>query len=156
MPYHTGFPYVDGEISIGAPAVEQIRQAEMDEEVRGSVEHYLATAPVTDGEYYFCIFAGETPVGQMLLHDINWSTGESLIGYALFRPAWRGRGIGTRALRLLQQFVVAQTALTRLFIITSVDNHASQALARKCGFQWIGSAREDPETLVVFEWVVPR
>jgi RimJ/RimL family protein N-acetyltransferase len=156
MPYHTGLPYADGEISIGAPNAEQIRRSAIDEDVRGAVEHYLATAPHTIGEYYFCIFEGETPVGQMLLHDINPSTGESLIGYCLFRPELRGRGIGTRALRLLQQFVVAQTALTRLIIITGLDNYASQAIARKCDFQCIGGAWEDPERLLVFEWLVPK
>jgi ribosomal-protein-alanine N-acetyltransferase len=156
MPYHTGLPYVDGDISIGAPDVEQIRSSAIDDDVRGAVEHYLATAPLTPGEYYFCIFAGETPVGQILLHDINWATGESLIGYCLFRPALRGRGIGRRALRLLQRFVVEQTALTRLIIITDSENHASQAIARKCGFQYIGGAREDPEQLLVFEWRIAR
>jgi RimJ/RimL family protein N-acetyltransferase len=64
----------------------------------------------------------------------------------------RGRGIGTRALRLLQQYVTAYTALKRLVIITDIRNQASQVIARKCGFQFTGGAWEDPEQLMVFEW----
>jgi RimJ/RimL family protein N-acetyltransferase len=152
MTFHAGQAYRDGAISIGAPDVDLIRHTPIAEDVAGTVAHYLATAPHEPDIYYFCIFEDQTPVGQMLLHDINWETGESLIGYCLFEPDHRGRGIGTKALRLLQQYVVEQTDLTRLVIITSSDNVASQTIARKCGFQFIGGAWEDPEKLMVFEW----
>jgi RimJ/RimL family protein N-acetyltransferase len=156
MAFHTGSPYTDGSISIGPPDVERIRRAPLAEDVAGDVAHYLATAPYEPSLYYFCVYAGQIPVGQIVLHDINLATGESLIGYCLFAPHLRGRGIGTRALRLLQQYVVEQTTLTRLVIITSTDNLASQTIARKCGFAFTGGAWEDPENLLVFAWEVVR
>lgn len=155
MPFHYGPPYQDGAISIGAPAVERILQCDIAEDVRGDVEHYLACAPADPTIHYFSIYQEEVPVGQIVLHDINHETGESLVGYCLFTPAWRGRGIGTRALRLLQRYVIEQTNLTHLVIITGVDNLPSQRIAQKCGFVFSGGAREEPEQLVVYEWRVP-
>lgn len=156
MPYHHGAPYQDGALWIGAPAVERILQSDIAEDVRGDVEHYLACAPADPAIYYFTIYHDETPVGQIVLHDINHETGESLVGYALFTPAWRGRGIGARALRLLRRYVTEQTRLTHLVIITGVDNLPSQRIAQKCGFLFTGGAQEEPEQLVVYEWWVAR
>jgi RimJ/RimL family protein N-acetyltransferase len=156
MPYYAGPAYADGEILIGAPAVESILAQPIAEDVDGDVGCYLSTARNATNELYFCIYQDEVPIGQIVLHDMNLATGESLIGYCLFRPELRGRGIGTRALRLLQQHVVAETNLTHLVVITSSENIASQTIARKCGFEFAGGAWEDPEQLLVFEWVVNR
>jgi RimJ/RimL family protein N-acetyltransferase len=156
MALHAGQSYRAGTISIGAPDVDLMRRTPSAADVAGDVAHYLATAPDDPHLYYFCIYEQQTPVGQIVLHDINLETGESLIGYCLFEPRLRGRGIGTQALRLLQQYVVEQTELTHLVIITSKDNLASQTIARKCGFRFTGGAWEDPENLMVFEWAVQR
>jgi RimJ/RimL family protein N-acetyltransferase len=156
MPFYHGPPYQDGAIRIGTPDVARILQSDIAGDVRGDVEHYLACAPAEPTLYYFSIYQEETPVGQIVLHDINHETGESLVGYCLFTPAWRGRGIGTRALRLLQRYVTELTGLTHLVIITGVDNLPSQHIAQKCGFLFAGGAREDPEQLVVYEWRVQR
>jgi RimJ/RimL family protein N-acetyltransferase len=148
--------YCDHDICIGAPHVEQLRTLPKASDVEDSVIFYLHAAPTRPDIYYFCIYHHALPVGQIMLHDINTQTGESLIGYHLFHSDYRGQGIGTAALTLLQAHVHATTALTRLIIITSRDNTASQRLATKCGFHVIGPAREDPEHLIVFAWDVPR
>jgi hypothetical protein len=106
MSFYTGQPYCAGTVCIGAPVVEQILVTPIAPDVVGDVRHYLASSPTAHDELYFCIYEEGAPVGQIVLHDINWATGESLIGYCLFRPELRGRGVGTLALRLLQQFVV--------------------------------------------------
>jgi RimJ/RimL family protein N-acetyltransferase len=152
MSFYQGQSYYHHSISLASPQVELILNTQIADDVAGAVQHYLASAPATEQEIYFCIYEELTPVGQIVLHDINWESGESLIGYCLFRPELRGRGIGSIALRLLQRFVVEQTRLTRLVIITGVENHASQAIAHKCGFEYVGGAWEDPESLLVFEW----
>ena len=154
MPYYIGPAYRAGAISLAAPDVEQVLAASIHEDVRGEVEHYLASAAQAEDELYFCIYLDEQPVGQILLHNIDWAKGESLIGYALFEPARRGRGIGPQALQLLQQYIADQQTLKQLFIITDVENLASQRVARKCGFALIGAAREDPGQLLVFAWSV--
>jgi RimJ/RimL family protein N-acetyltransferase len=93
-------------------------------------------------------------VGQIFLHDIEPRQGVSLVGYHLFEREMRGRGIGTRALRLLQRFVIETDELRALVLITSGDNVASRRAAEKAGFVHIGPPREDP-TGVALRWDVP-
>jgi RimJ/RimL family protein N-acetyltransferase len=155
MAVHTGSSCCQLDICIGAPDLAQIASVPIAPDVRDSVTFYLDAAPTRPDIYYFCIYYQAMCVGQVFLHDIDWQTGESLIGYHLFLPEYRGRGIGSRALALLQIYVRASTSLTRLIIITSRDNHASQRIAIKCGFDLVGPAGEDPDHLIVFGWQVP-
>ena len=62
------------------------------------------------------------------------------IGYWMARNA-RGRGICTRALRLLSRWALDELALQRLELITDPDNHASQRVAEKVGFRREGILR---------------
>ena len=156
MPFHTGRSFCRHEVCIGPPDLERIRALPIAADVCDSVAFYLDAAPMRTDIYYFCIYRWAAPVGQIVLHDIDWQAGGSLIGYHLFLPEYRGRGIGTAALSLLQQYVLSATTLTRLIVITSQDNLASQRIAAKCGFDLIGPAREDPERLLVFGWDVPH
>jgi ribosomal-protein-serine acetyltransferase len=118
--------------------------------------HWFTAAEARPDIYYFCVYCGDALVGQILLHDIDREQRTSLIAYHLFEPHNRGRGIGTSALRLLLRFVVEQTDLATLIIITSRDNLASQRIAQKCGFRYVGASREDPVSGVVFEWGKPE
>ncbi|MGH2352707.1 MAG: GNAT family N-acetyltransferase [Chloroflexota bacterium] len=105
--------------------------------------------------FHFSIEWGGTPVGQIMLHDIDRQAHEALVGYHLFEPRFRGQGDGTRTLALLQRFIQEETDLERVVIITSDDNLASQRIAQKCGFVYTGAPREDPVHGVVCQWVVP-
>lgn len=156
MALHSGPSYCQHDVCIGPPDLAQIAAAPKARDIADSVAFYLDAASSHPNIYYFCIYQQGIPRGQIMLHDIDWQAGESLIGYHLFLPEYRGCGIGTTALRLLQQYVQAVTSLTRLIIITGKDNQASQRIAIKCGFHLIGPAREDPDQLVVFGWDVPR
>ena len=91
-------------------------------------------------------------MGQILLHDIDEIAKEALIAYHLFQLSYRSHGLGTTMLALLKQYVLVETDLRRLIIITSQDNIASQRIAQKCGFQYAGTPREDPLEGVLYEW----
>ncbi|MCX6047428.1 MAG: GNAT family protein [Chloroflexi bacterium] len=95
-------------------------------------------------------------VGAIYQHDIDAESGDALIGYHLFHTADRGKGIGTRMLGILQKYVVNETAIKRLVIITGRDNGASRGIALACGFEDMGGAWEDPKNLVVYAWSVTR
>ena len=155
MPYYRGTALCQGAVCIGPPAAEQIRALAHAADVRDAVAFYLSAAPARDDMVYFVIERQRVPVGQIMLHDIDWQSGESLVGSHLFQTEDRGHGIGSAALTLLQRYVIT-TPLNRLFIITSHDNPASQRVALTCGFQQRGPAREDPEHLLVFGWDVPQ
>jgi RimJ/RimL family protein N-acetyltransferase len=55
------------------------------------------------------------------------------IGYWL-APEARGRGLATRALRLLSAWTLRETDIARLQLQTDVENFASQAVATRAGF----------------------
>ncbi len=55
------------------------------------------------------------------------------IGYWLC-PEARGRGVATRALRLLSAWTLRETDIARLQLQTDVENVASQAVAERAGF----------------------
>ena len=156
MTLHAGQSYALEGVQIGPPGLDLIEQAPKAADIADAVAHWLTAAQTRTDVYYFAVYLDHVPlpVGQILLHDIDHTTGESLVGYHLFHPHWRGRGIGTKALQLLQHVVVSTTALRKLVIITSRDNRASQTIARKCGFAYAGTPWEDPVEGVVFAWSV--
>jgi RimJ/RimL family protein N-acetyltransferase len=62
------------------------------------------------------------------------------IGYLVAAPA-RGRGVATRAVRLLSRWALAELPVARLEIHVRPDNPASQAVARRAGFTREGVLR---------------
>lgn len=63
------------------------------------------------------------------------------IGYAMFDPAFRGKGIMTEAVNLLTDYLFNTSLLNRLEIHMHVDNIASEKVAIHCGYQKDGIAR---------------
>jgi RimJ/RimL family protein N-acetyltransferase len=153
MAIYTGKNYATMDVHIGAPDVDAWHQRPIADDVIGSVRHWFNAALARDDVLYFGVFWSGQPVGQILLHDMHAQT--SLVAYHLFSPADRGRGVGTHALRLLQD-VVTTTTLRQLIIITSRDNTASQRIAQKCGFVLAGAPREDPVHGIRFVWNASR
>ena len=155
MAFYTVGPYRQDQVSIGPASLSLLQSISIGADLESSFKFWISEAQKREDILYFSIFRGQEPVGQILLHDLNVGTGESLIAYHLFDPQMRGQGIGTLALRLLQAHVLQQTALEKLVIITSRDNLASQTIARKCEFDYVGASREDPVNEMVFEWRAP-
>ena len=153
--FYRGRCYTQDRVSIGPfdPALPQFASVASD--VREPARHWVSESAGREDILYFSIFLGKELSGQILLHDLNTQTWESLVAFHLFSTQIRGQGIGTQAIRLLQSYVMSQTVLRKLVIITSRDNLASQRIAQKCGFQYVGSSREDPVNEMVFEWLVP-
>jgi RimJ/RimL family protein N-acetyltransferase len=145
MAYYSGRTYTDAEVSIGPPTFALLRNG-----AAGPFTRWFVVAQDRADICYFSIYSNTSLVGQIFLHDVN-PAGERLIGFHMFDPAQRGRGIGTKALTMLKRFVIEQTELRRLVIITSQANLGSQAIARRCGFLHTGAPREDHEDGMVFE-----
>jgi ribosomal-protein-serine acetyltransferase len=153
---YTGDTFSAGEVGIGPPDIEALAHTPKATDVAASFAHWSAAATERDDVYLFAVLWRGTPVGQVLLHDIDWQAGTALVAYHLFEPRYRGRGIGTAALSLLVRFVHERTALRELVSITSRDNLASQRIAQKCGFVAAGTPREDPIDGVVHRWERPK
>ncbi len=68
---------------------------------------------------------------------------EPLIGYWVGRPYWN-RGICTEALRLMMDFIRANTDIASLISGHFIDNPASGRVMEKCGFIPTGETCIDP------------
>jgi RimJ/RimL family protein N-acetyltransferase len=90
------------------------------------------------GTHQFAITAGARVVGSLGMKVNDFRTGH--IGYWC-APDARGRGVTTRALRLLCRHAFDELELERLELITDPDNRASQRVAEKVGFQPEGVLR---------------
>lgn len=145
-------PPDDGTISLRPPDVGAVLRAPKSPDVADAHAPWLSRNGEDDTRY-FSIYRGDALVGQIVLHDINWQTGEALVAYDVFERRLRGQGIGAKALALLQRYVAAETPLTLLVVIPSEDNVASRRVAEKCGFRYSRRAREDAR-LCVFRWDV--
>ena len=62
------------------------------------------------------------------------------IGYVVTREA-RGRGIATRALRLVTDYALGEVGLERVQLLINSDNEASIAVAERCGYRREGVFR---------------
>ena len=98
--------------------------------VRGEVEGI--------GEDQFAIVEDGRAVGSIGMGVNRSRSGH--IGYWCAREA-RGRGVTTRALRLLSRHGFEERGLLRLELITDPDNHGSQRVAEKVGYRREGVLR---------------
>jgi RimJ/RimL family protein N-acetyltransferase len=76
------------------------------------------------------------PRTEELLGTIGWRwvDGNVQLGYWVKREA-RGRGVATRALRLLSRWAFAELGAARVQLLTEPENRASQRVAEKAGFR---------------------
>lgn len=72
-------------------------------------------------------------LGGGSLYGIDRAQGRAAVGYWV-DPTYQGRGIATRATRLMAGWAFSELALPRLELTCGPDNHASQRVALRCGF----------------------
>jgi RimJ/RimL family protein N-acetyltransferase len=143
-------------ITICSPDIATVQHTPGAADVAASRDRWLVAAQQDEQTItYLSIYQrhndGNVLVGQIFLHDYHTVQQEALVGYHLFQPKYRGQGIGTLALRLLLQYVLTETQILRLTIITDLENRASQRIAEKCGFVYTGPAREGLP-LICYTW----
>jgi UDP-2,4-diacetamido-2,4,6-trideoxy-beta-L-altropyranose hydrolase len=83
----------------------------------------------------FVIVADETSVGTGRLDIVGH---EAAVSIHLARE-WRGRGVGSSALRALAELAFRELRLDRLLASVKPDNHASLAAFAKAGFTRVES-----------------
>jgi RimJ/RimL family protein N-acetyltransferase len=103
------------------------------------------------------IKSGNHPDRTPTLAIADASSGEFLGGIGLYRadhrhrrgevgfwltPAARGRGVATRAIRLITDWAFDQLAFDRVELTTTPNNDATRALALKLGFTEEGTLRK--------------
>ena len=94
-------------------------------------------------------------LGAIGMSNFDWADRKGEIGYWMAREA-RGRGLGTRALRLLSRWALESLGLERLELMANPANEASQRLAESAGFTREGTLRRyrtrhgEREDLIMF------
>jgi RimJ/RimL family protein N-acetyltransferase len=83
---------------------------------------------------------GDTLLGAIGMSNFDWSDHRGEIGYWMARDA-RGRGLGTRAVRLLSRWAIDALALERVELLANPANEGSQRLAERAGFTREGLLR---------------
>jgi RimJ/RimL family protein N-acetyltransferase len=83
--------------------------------------------------------------GEVLLHTFEWQHARAAAGIWVC-PAFRGRGIGTCALRLICAYGLEEIGLARIEMTTFPDNHATLRIAERVGFKTEGVMRSYTRT----------
>jgi RimJ/RimL family protein N-acetyltransferase len=73
-------------------------------------------------------------VGLVWLNIGAGDVATGYVGYWLL-PAARGRGLATRAVRLLSRLAVGELGIVHLRLLTEPANERSQRVAERCGFR---------------------
>jgi RimJ/RimL family protein N-acetyltransferase len=79
--------------------------------------------------------------GTIGLFRADWVARSAEVAYGV-RPAWRGRGIATDALRLLAGWALRECGLRRVELRVDTANGASIRVAEKAGFHREGVLRQ--------------
>lgn len=79
-------------------------------------------------------------LGALGISNLDWSDLKGEIGYWIAADA-RGRGVGTRATRMLAVWALTRLGLERLELLANPHNEASQRLAERAGFTREGTLR---------------
>jgi RimJ/RimL family protein N-acetyltransferase len=101
--------------------------------------HAFVRGEVTGGQQQLAVTENGRVVGSIGL-SVSETSRNGHIGYWC-APAARGRGVTTRALRLISRYALEELKLERLELITDPDNRASQRVAEKVGFRREGVLR---------------
>ncbi len=80
-------------------------------------------------------------VGGIGLHQINWNSRKTEIGYWLSENA-QGKGIMTRSCRALVDYLFSELRLNRVEIRCATGNERSRAIPRRLGFKEEGILRQ--------------
>jgi RimJ/RimL family protein N-acetyltransferase len=78
--------------------------------------------------------------GTVGLLRFSWEEHRGEVGYWL-APEGRGRGLATRAVRLVAPWAIGELGLGRLALHTDIDNEGSQRVAERAGFTREGVLR---------------
>ena len=92
--------------------------------------------------YPFAIYAGDRPVGFMLL-DEDLEKRRLLLWRIMFPPEHTGKGYGTEAIRLLISLARKSGKYDGLFLTYAPDNVIAEHVYKKLGFTLTGETNEE-------------
>lgn len=82
------------------------------------------------------------PLGLTILSDVDMTTRRAELSIFIGSPAWRGRGVGKAAVRLLLDYAFQDLGLNRVELRVLEDNVAAIRAYEACGFLREGKLRQ--------------
>jgi ribosomal-protein-serine acetyltransferase len=102
------------------------------DDVKSFIEFELRRLSENNG--FSCgIFYQNKYIGNISIHDIDWKSRRTSIGYWL-SEAFQGKGIITDACRAIIDYSFNELELNKIEIKVRTDNTKSQAIPRRLGF----------------------
>jgi ribosomal-protein-serine acetyltransferase len=119
------------------PWVDNSRSlADSQEFIKGSLEQFASNGSFGTGILYQGKLAGA--IG---FHYIDWSNRSTSIGYWL-AASFQGKGLMTKACRILVDYAFNELGLNRLEIRCATENTKSRAIPQRLGFKQEGTIRQ--------------
>lgn len=94
-------------------------------------------------QFIICIHEKDLPIGSVYVRDIDQVHHKGEYGIFIGEDYARGRGIGTRAARLMIQYAFCELKLHRLFLRVFADNKQAIASYEKAGFSKEAYLKDD-------------
>jgi RimJ/RimL family protein N-acetyltransferase len=107
------------------------------------LQDQLAEELEEQDSYTFVIYTldGGEAIGFIGLGGINWNNGDAWVGIGVWDAAYRGRGYGTDAMRLLLHYAFTELNLHRVTLGVFEYNPRAQRSYQKAGFVVEGRIR---------------
>jgi len=80
------------------------------------------------------ITANKTPIGMVALRQIDWISRVGELMIFIGDEAHRGKGFGTKALRMFVKYCFKQLNMHKIFLTVGADNVTARHLYTKLGF----------------------
>ncbi len=97
----------------------------------------IAQAHFTPQAWFRAVYAGETPVGFIMLHD-DVKEGKYYLWRFMIDARYQGMGFGRRAVELLVEYVRARPNATELSVSHSEGEGSPEGFYRELGFEHTG------------------
>ncbi len=147
--YYQGEPLVEGPIEIRSPDVQGFVAAHDEADIDTS--YWYREAATAENMLYFAVAAvdGETPIGEVVLHDIDRKAASASVHIHLFRREHRIHGLGEHALRAAVNYAFHHERLKRIALVVSETNFPARRCYAKCGFEQIDRMEADRSQLIM-------
>lgn len=130
------FELVDGQRQYLAEWLEWVDYSNCPEDM---YPHMNISAETKNGNYY--IILDDKIIGSISFVALSEKHKFAEIGYWLSRD-WNGRGIMTKAVKVLERFAFKVLDMNRIEIKSDVENKRSRAIPVRCGYKEEGVLRQ--------------
>jgi len=149
MSYYNGEPIRHGPVELCSPALPGYPDARERADVELSDWYERAAADDTLLYFAVALSADDSPIGEVMLHDIDREAAQARLHVHIFRSESRDLGHGEHALRAAVEYAFRQQKLRELSLNVNEVNFAARRCYAKCGFQVVDRLEEDDSQLVM-------